>query len=48
MDNFNVVTLNKSALDSYTHIGFKIGNLLDKDGKAYSYDFLIDEVILRY
>lgn len=48
MDNFNVITLNKSALDSYTHVGFKIGNLIDKDGKAYSYDFLIDEVILRY
>ena len=48
MDNFNVVTLKKNTLSNYTNVGFKIGNLLDENGKAFSYDFFIDEVIVRY
>ena len=48
MDNFNVISLNSDALKSYVYVGFKVGNLLDKNGKSYSYEFLMDDVIVRY
>lgn len=47
MDNFNVISLNSSVLKKYTAVGFRVDNLLDNGGNAYSYAFLVDEIIVR-